>query len=138
MTKISKVKKVILIILGFLCADLTQAAIGMQELGDSLTHYTGFSRIWSPAVRVKKMRVDDNHIVIHTNATLTGVRWSEEKVKELEQKISLWTLGHPNGKVEIYTQKTNIRELITPCASLTTQDSILNTQYSIKTSPRDI
>ena len=121
-----------------MCADLTQAAIGMQELGDSLTHYTGFSRIWSPAVRVKKMRVDDNHIVIQTNATLTGVRWSEEKVKELEQKISLWALGHPNGKVEIYTQKTNIRELITPCASQHTTYNIQHTTYNTKTSPRDI
>ena len=67
------------------------------------------------------MRVDGNHIVIHTNATLSGVQWSEEKAKEIEQKISLWVLGHTQGKVQLFTQKTNIRDLITPCALLTTQ-----------------
>ena len=74
-------KKGLLIILLFLCADSAQATIGMQELSDSLMNYTGFSRIWSPTVRVRKMRVDGNHIVIHTNATLSGVRWNEEKAK---------------------------------------------------------
>ena len=73
------------------------------------------------------MRVDGNHIVIHTNATLSGVQWSEEKAKEIEQKISLWVLGHTQGTVQLFTQKTNIRDLITPCAALTTQYSILNT-----------
>ena len=85
-------KKGLLIILLFLCADSAQATIGMQELSDSLMNYTGFSRIWSPTVRVRKMRVDGNHIVIHTNATLSGVRWTEEKANEIEQKISLWVL----------------------------------------------
>ena len=131
MTRISKVKKGLIIILLFLCADSAQATIGMQELSDSLMNYTGFSRIWSPNVRVRKMRVDGNHIVIHTNATLSGVQWSEEKAKEIEQKISLWVLGHTQGTVQLFTQKTNIRDLITPCAALTTQYSILNTHYSI-------
>ena len=84
------------------------------------------------------MRVDGNHIVIHTNATLSGVRWSEEKATELEQKISQWVLGHPNGKVEIYTQKTNIRDLITPCASQHTTYNIQHTPYSIKISQKGI
>ena len=76
-------KKGLIIILLFLCADIAQATIGMQELSDSLMNYTGFSRIWSPTVRVRKMRVDGNHIVIHTNATLSGVRWTEEKATEI-------------------------------------------------------
>ena len=122
-------KKGLIIILLFLCANSAQATIGMQELSDSLMNYTGFSRIWSPNVRVRKMRVDGNHIVIHTNATLSGVQWSEEKAKEIEQKISLWVLGHTQGTVQLFTQKTNIRDLITPCAALTTQYSLLNTHY---------
>ncbi|MEE0860727.1 MAG: hypothetical protein UIC49_04625, partial [Paludibacteraceae bacterium] len=124
-------KKGLIIILLFLCADSAQATIGMQELSDSLMNYTGFSRIWSPTVRVRKMRVDGNHIVIHTNATLSGVRWTEEKANEIEQKISIWLLGHNQGKVQLFTQKTNIRDLITPCASQHTTYNIQHTTYNI-------
>ena len=131
-------KKGLIIILLFLCANSAQATIGMQELSDSLMNYTGFSRIWSPNVRVRKMRVDGNHIVIHTNATLSGVRWTEEKANEIEQKISLWVLGHTQGKVQLFTQKTNIRDLITPCASQHTTYNIQHTPYSTKTSQKGI
>ena len=124
-------KKGLIIILLFLCAGSAQATIGMQELSDSLMNYTGFSRIWSPNVRVRKMRVDGNHIVIHTNATLSGVRWTEEKANEIEQKISLWVLGHNQGKVQLFTQKTNIRDLITPCALHPTTYNIQHTTYNI-------
>ena len=131
-------KKGLLIILLFLCADSAQATIGMQELSDSLMNYTGFSRIWSPTVRVNKMRVDGNHIVIHTNATLSGVRWTEEKANEIEQKISLWVLGHNQGKVQLFTQKTNIRDLITPCAAQHTTYNIQHTTHTTKTSQKGI
>ena len=110
----------------------------MQELGDSLMQYTRFSRIWSPNVRVNKMRVDGNHIVIHTNATLSGVRWTEEKANEIEQKISIWLLGHNQGKVQLFTQKTNIRDLITPCAAQHTTYNIQHTTRTIKTSQKGI
>ena len=131
-------KKGLIIILLFLCANSAQATIGMQELSDSLMNYTGFSRIWSPNVRVKKMRVDGNHIVIHTNATLSGVQWSEEKAKEIEQKISWLVLGHTNGKVQVYTQKTNIRDLITPCASQHTPYTLHPTPYTLHPTPYTI
>ena len=81
------------------------------------------------------MRVDGNHIVIHTNATLSGVRWTEEKAKEIEQKISLWVLGHNQGKVQLFTQKTNIRDLITPCAALTTPYTVHPTPYTVHPTP---
>ena len=93
------------------------AQIGMQELGDSLFVWTGFSRVWSPTVRVKQMRVNGNNVTIRTNATLKDVRWNEEKIADVKRCVSRWTLGHENGKVTIYTAKTDIDELITPCAT---------------------
>ena len=88
----------------------------MQELGDSLFAYTGFSRIWSPPVRVKQMRVNGNNVTLRTNATLKDVRWTSSNIAEIKRKVSLWTLGRPNGKVTIYSANTDIETLITDCA----------------------
>ena len=95
------------------------AQIGMQPLGDSLMNWTGFSRIWSPIVRVKQMRVNGNEVVLRTNLTLKDVRWTPQNVAEVQRKVSTWTLGHPHGKVTIYTGDTEISTLITPCARKT-------------------
>lgn len=89
---------------------------GFQELADSLTAYTGFSTLWSPAVRVKQMRVNGNNVTLHTNLTLRDYRWTPENIAEIKHKVSLWTLGHENGKVTIYSGRTNIETLITDCA----------------------
>ena len=110
----------------------------MQELGDSLMQYTRFSRIWSPNVRVTKMRVNENKITIHTNATLSGISWNEQKITEIERKVSQWVLGHENGQVTIYTQQINLKDLITPCASQHTTYNIQHTTYNIRTSQKDI
>ena len=66
----------------------------MQPLGDSLMNWTGFSRIWSPIVRVKQMRVNGNEVVLRTNLTLKDVRWTPQNVAEVQRKVSTWTLGH--------------------------------------------
>jgi len=92
------------------------ATIGMQELGDSLTAFTGFSRVWSPPVRVKQLRVNGQNITVRTNTTLHDVRWTPQNIKDLKQQVSRWVLGHPNGKVTIYTGKTDIDELVTDLA----------------------
>lgn len=109
-------KKNIIILLSLLTTISVEASIGVKELSDSLTQYTGFSQIWSPMVRVRQMRVSDNNVTIHTNATLTGISWNAEKIKEIEEKVSQWVLGHPNGNVQIFTQRININELVTSCA----------------------
>lgn len=93
-----------------------KADIGMQELGDSLTVWTGFSPKWSPAVKVKNLRVNGNKITVKTNKTLKDVRWTNAKVTELKRKVSVWVLGHPNGKVTIQVGNTEIESFITNCA----------------------
>ena len=93
-----------------------KADIGMQELGDSLTVWTGFSPKWSPAVKVKNLRVSGNKITVKTNKTLKDVRWTNAKVTELKRKVSGWVLGHPNGKVTIQVGNTEIESFITNCA----------------------
>ena len=88
----------------------------MRELGDSLMQWTGFSRAWSPTVRVKQMRINGNEVTLKTNLTLHDVRWTPENVTEIKRKVSRWTLGHEKGKVSIYTGSTEIEKLITACA----------------------
>ena len=103
-------------VLALLCSVLctpAYATIGMQELGDSLTAFTGFSRVWSPPVRVKQLRADGRSVTVRTNATLHDMRWTPQNLAALKQQVSRWVLGHPNGKVTIYTGKTDIDELVT-------------------------
>ena len=88
----------------------------MQELGDSLTAYTGFSPLWSPAVRVKNMRISGNKVTLRTNQTLKDVRWTPDKIAEIKRKVSFWTLGHGKGKVTIIAGRTDIETLVTNCA----------------------
>jgi N-acetylmuramoyl-L-alanine amidase len=94
----------------------SSAQVSMQALGDSLMLWTGFSRIWSPTVRVKSMRISGNNVTLNTNATLKDVRWTPDNIAEIKRKVSLWTLGHENGKVTIYSGKTDIESLVTSCA----------------------
>lgn len=109
-------KRILLIFLGIILMTPAYAQIGMQELGDSLFAYTGFSRVWSPAVRVKNLRVNGNKVSLYTNGTLRDVRWTPASVADIKRKVSLWTLGHENGRVTIYSNKTDIETLITACA----------------------
>ena len=93
-----------------------QAQISMPELSDSLFAYTGFSRVWSAPVRVKNMRVSGNKVVLYTNGTLRDYRWTPDNIADIKRKVSLWTLGHTNGQVTIYSSNTDIETLITECA----------------------
>ena len=92
------------------------AQIGMEELGDSLMAYTGFSTVWAPAVRVKQLRVNGNNVTVRTNGTLRDYRWTPSNVAELKRCVSRWTLGHEKGKVTIFSAGTDIETLITECA----------------------
>ena len=115
--KIFDLSKIIaLALLLTLGSPLSYAQIGMRELGDSLMAYTGFSRLWSPSVRVKQLRVSGDNVSVRTNQTLHDFRWTDQNLDSLCRKVSLWTLGHENGKVTIYAGSTDIRTLITDCA----------------------
>ena len=95
----------------------------MQELGDSLTAYTGFSRVWSPPVRVKQLRVSGKRITLRTNKTLRDVRWTPENVTDIKRRVSMWVLGNTKGEVTILSGNTNIENLITDCARQTAKRS---------------
>ena len=96
-TTSKKLHILVCILYSVLCTPL-HAQIGMQALGDSLMNWTGFSRVWSPTVRVKQMRVNGDEVVLRTNLTLRDVRWTPENLRDLQRKVSTWTLGHPKGK----------------------------------------
>ena len=68
-------------------------------------------------VRVKQMRINENDVTIHTNGTLRDFRWTPENVAELKRKVSMWTLGHEDGNVTIYSKDKDIETLITDCAA---------------------
>lgn len=118
-------KRTFLVFVSFLLIPFSSsfAQIGMQELGDSLFAYTGFSRVWSPAVRVKNLRISGNSVSIYTNGTLRDVRFTPASLDSLKRKVSLWTLGHEKGKVTIYSSDTDIEKLITACAKGVYPDS---------------
>ena len=93
----------------------SRAGVNMRVLGDSLMAYTGFSRVWSPTVRVKSVRVDDDHVIVRTNATLSDVSWTPASVEELKKRVSQWVLGNDKGTIEIWSGNYPIDSLITDC-----------------------
>ncbi|MBR6493076.1 MAG: hypothetical protein IKT13_03985, partial [Paludibacteraceae bacterium] len=88
----------------------------MRPLGDSLMAYTGFSRVWSPTVRVKNMRIDGNNVTLQTNMTLRDYRWTPDNIAQIKRKVSQWVLGNPDGNVTIYSAGVDIETLVTECA----------------------
>ncbi len=109
-------KKILLLLAIFTFQFSISYAIGVDELADSLTALTGFSRAWCPPVKIKSLRVNGNNISIQTNNILSGVRWTKEEVNRYNLKVSQWVLGNNQGKVTIYTNRQPINELITDCA----------------------
>lgn len=92
------------------------AQIGMVEMADSLTAFTGFSTLWAPPVKVKNMRVNGNEITLYTNTTLRDYWWTPQTLASVKRKVSQWVLGHEKAKVTIYSAKTDISTLVTECA----------------------
>ena len=107
-----------IIILTLFC-HLTAAAVSYQQLADSLTAYTGFSSVWSPAVHITAMVVKGNNVTIRTNKVLAGLSLSEPELKQLRRQVSTWVLGHPNGKIRIYSDNYELGELAPYTASVT-------------------
>ena len=122
----SYTKKIFFSLLFLLTASLWTVAwsarpVGMRALGDSIMEHTGFSKVWSPTVKVSSMRVDGDKITIHTNNILSGVSWNPKNVAEMKRLVSKWLLGHTKGEVTIYTDKYEIEELITSCGAGTAE-----------------
>lgn len=88
----------------------------MKELGDSLTVWAGFSSAWSASVKVTNLRVNGNKVTVQTNKALKDVRWTPENLNELKHKISVWVLGHENGKITLQSVKTPVESFLTNCA----------------------
>ena len=122
-SKIANLKWALCLLCVVLCCPIHADTVGMQALGDSLFAWTGFSRIWSPNVRVKSMRIDGDKVTIKTNATLKDVRWTPDNIRDVKRHVSRWTLGHEKGKVTIYTGKTDIESLLTECAKGTASNA---------------
>ena len=106
------------------------AQIGMKELGDSLMACTGFSPAWASTVRVRNLRTSGNSVTVKTNATLRDFRWTPQNVAEIKRKVSMWTLGHPDGKITILSNGTDIETLITDCARQTAGKPSGNSPHS--------
>ena len=90
--------------------------MGMTELADSLTAYTGYSPLWSSPVKVKSLRVNRNNVTVHTNHVFKDVRWTTSRVSEIKRKVSMWVLGNKKGKVTIIAGRTMIDDLVTDCS----------------------
>ncbi len=92
---------------------LSTHCLSLRELQDSLnTYYNPFLIRWSAPIRVKQLRTNGNTIVLRTNATLGGVPFSPDELTALRRQVSLWVLGHTNGKVTIYTGGYELGELV--------------------------
>lgn len=88
-------------------------AVDTQVLADSLqARYVPFSSAWSPRVKVKQVRVNGSSVTVRTNGVLGGVVFSPSELAEMRKQVSRWVLGHPRGKVSIYSNKYELSELI--------------------------
>ena len=94
----------------------TYASITMEQLGDSLTAFSGFSSFWASPVKVKNLRVNGKKVTVRTNAVFKDLRWTPSLVAEAKRDVSRWVLGHEKGKVTIIAGKTEIDNLITDCS----------------------
>lgn len=110
------IRTIVFFLLSLVFIPSAQASLSLQELGDSLMAYTGFSRVWAPPVKVKNMRVNGNNVTLKTNGTLRDYRWTPENIADVKRKVSVWTLGHDKGSVTIYSNGADIETLITACA----------------------
>ncbi|MGN1239867.1 MAG: hypothetical protein ACI4TV_03215, partial [Paludibacteraceae bacterium] len=97
----------------FLFFSTNALAVDTQVLADSLqARYVPFSAVWSPQVKVKQVRVNGSSVTVRTNGVLGGVIFTPSELTEMRKQVSLWVLGHPRGKVSIYSNKYELSELI--------------------------
>lgn len=89
------------------------SAVDTQVLADSLqARYVPFSAVWSPQVKVKQVRVNGSNVTVRTNGVLGGVVFTPSELTAMRKQVSQWVLGHPRGKVSIYSNKYELGELV--------------------------
>lgn len=89
------------------------SAVDTQVLADSLqARYVPFSAVWSPRVKVKQVRVNGSSVTVRTNGVLGGVVFTPSELTAMRKQVSLWVLGHPRGKVSIYSNRYELGELV--------------------------
>ena len=99
----------IILLLG---AFLTPAqAITKEALADSLTRYIGFVSA-VPPVKITKMKVKGSSITIYTNKTLSGAALTNEDLYRLRLQVSRWVFRNNNGKVTIYSDNKELKDLV--------------------------
>ena len=99
-------------LLCFLLVSLIPAnAITKEALADSLTRSLDFVSC-VPPVKIQKMIVKGSSITLHTNRTLSCKPMTTKEVYQLRLQVSRWVLGNDHGKVTIYTDKREIKELV--------------------------
>ena len=87
-------------------------AVTPKALADSLNVFAaGYASV--DPVAVKVIRQKGRNIAVYTNHSLGCLSLSEEDLKVLRSKVSLWVRGDNNGIVSIYSDKRELDELVT-------------------------
>ena len=87
-------------------------AIDKQELSDSLTQIVR-KHAFVGKVTINRIRVQNQKVFLHTNATLSHISFTPSEVQQIRRKVSELVLGKPTGEVTIYTNDMELGELIT-------------------------
>lgn len=114
--QISNIKYIILCIICLVFCIPTHASITMEQLGDSLTAFSGFSSFWASPVKVKNLRVNGNKVTVRTNHVFKDLRWTPALITQAKRNVSRWVLGNEKGKVTLIAGKTPIEDLVTDCS----------------------
>ena len=103
------------IILSILFCAIAGGAFGynMRALSDSLDNWAGFNRTCIPKVKVTQVKSNKDRVSVYTNKVLSCLSLSPAQVAQLRTKVSVWLLGHPRGKISIYTDGYELGELVT-------------------------
>ena len=88
-------------------------AYDLSALSDSLENWGGFNLGCVPKVRVTQVKSSQDQLFVYTNKVLSCLSLSPQQIKQLRGKVSLWLLGHRNGKVSIYSDGFELSELVT-------------------------
>ena len=87
-------------------------AIDKQVIADTLTSIV-HQHAFTGSVSVSDIRVNNQYVTVHTNATLSHVSLTQKDVQEIRTLMSELILGNKDGKVTIYSGDNELGDLIT-------------------------
>ena len=103
-------------ILTILClltsVQLSTFAIDKLALADTLTHIVK-SHAFAGEVKIKNIRVNNHHVHIYTNSSLSHISLSSTEVDSLRALVGRMILKDKKGQIKIYTDNIEIGELVT-------------------------